>query len=275
MRQPSPSRRTPSSGQGVPTLVALAALALAAAPIAARHLGEPDLASVATSGVTVSLSASFCNGDGDCDPEENFGSCPADCDPAPEPDPEPAPEEERERHSASGRRSALLFPKATTTEADPDEPVIVAPEAGEVQPGTGPGPISSAPTPPVSARAERTGPEEASVSWSGAGGAFVRVLRGDDAFPTSPDEGGVVVYEGRGSGFVDGSAGRGLYSIFVRQPDGSYAPAVHAEAPAWVSGDPHGLSPDYVFETWWPLIPVFLILALLLWVFLRGKRRNS
>lgn len=163
--------------------------------------------------MTVSVTAEFCNLDLVCDPIENHIVCPSDCEPPPEPEPE-AEREESRRRSSSGAGSA--------GSAEPVTPsVIVEPERGSAS-SVWSSPADRAFSESFTVRVNERGAVE--FSWPPAGGT-VRVLRSEAGFPTSPWDGGVVVYEGDADGFEDEAVEPGKvyrYAVFYDAGDGVY-----------------------------------------------------
>lgn len=189
-------------------------------------------------GTIITVSASFCDGDLFCDPEENYTSCPMDCEAPPTPTPTSTP-------SGGGGRP----PSGYRTRVEQGNIVWINEIEGDLPEGPLPGldpvvefvedlvsgGISSLPDiriidPAIGLFSDtlrvsiNPGADEVSFDWL-APDRMVRILRDDGAFPTSPLDGGVVVYEGEGTGFRDTDIQPDrtyYYSLFVKGKDGKY-----------------------------------------------------
>jgi hypothetical protein len=188
-------------------------------------------------GTIITISASFCDGDLICDPEENYTSCPMDCEAPPTPTPTSTPRDDGRR--PSGYRTRVE--EGNIVRLDEIEGDLPEGEFG----GLGPvvefvedlvsGGISSIPdiriidpavglfsdTLRVSINATAN---TVSFDWL-ASGRMIRILRDGGAFPTTPLDGGIVVYEGDGTGFDDADIDPQhtyYYSLFVQGKDGEY-----------------------------------------------------
>jgi hypothetical protein len=205
--------------------IKLALLAFAAATIVPAAFVT---ASTASDGTDIDLEVYFCDGDLVCDPEENYGSCPSDC-ASPTPEPDPGPDED-DGGRPDGHRDVPVLIIPPNAGGSTSTVVTVTPEGIHQTEGQGPG-ISSYGIPdgdgPTFTSLDATIDERTNVvtiSWE-SDGSYVRILRSEEGFPTSPFEGGYVVYEGRGDEFVDYDIETGktyYYSIFKQGSDGAY-----------------------------------------------------
>lgn len=190
------------------------------------------------SGTIITVSASFCDGDLFCDPEENYTSCPMDCEAPPDPTPT-STQSDRGGRPPSGYRTRVEQGNIVwidEIEGDlPEGPLTGFEPVVEFVEDLVSGGISSMPDiriiDPVIGLFSDTlrvsinpTADEVSFDWL-APDRMVRILRDDGTFPTSPLEGGVVVYEGDGSGFRDTDIqpqNTYYYSLFVMGKDGNY-----------------------------------------------------
>ena len=198
------------------------------------HAAAGDTSSHST---IISVSASFCDADLFCDPEENYESCPSDCEAPPEPTPTTTPNDDGRTRRPTGYRTRVE--QGGIIYIDDIEKDIVVPGVDPivefVEDLVSPD-VSSEPDPritdPVLGLFSSTlrvsiNPvsDEVTFSWV-VPGRMVRVLRDESAFPSGPLDGGLVVYEGERNGFVDRDVHPGrtyYYSIFVRNAAGEYA----------------------------------------------------
>lgn len=189
-------------------------------------------------GTIITVSASFCDGDLICDPEENYMSCPMDCEAPPEPAPTSTPRDDGRRPTGYRTRvEAGGVVRLDEIEGDlPEgsftgfEPVV------EFVEDLVSGGVSSLPdiriTDPAIGLFSDTLrvsidsiTNQVSFNWL-ASGRMIRILRDDGTFPTTPLDGGVVVYEGDGASFTDSDVDPEqtyYYSLFVQGKDGAYS----------------------------------------------------
>lgn len=189
-------------------------------------------------GTIITVSASFCDGDLLCDPEENYTSCPTDCEAPPTPTPTSTPRDDGRR--PTGYRTRVE--EGNIVRLDEIEGDLPEGQFG----GFGPvvefvedlvsGGISSIPDVRVIDPAIGLFSDTLRVSINAAAnivsfdwlasGRMIRILRDDGAFPTTPLDGGIVVYEGDGTGFDDADIDPQhtyYYSLFVQGKNGEYA----------------------------------------------------
>jgi hypothetical protein len=190
-------------------------------------------------GTIITVSASFCDGDLLCDPEENYISCPIDCEAPPMPTTTPTSTPREDGRRPSGYKTRVE--QGNIVRLDEIEGDLPEGNMG----GFGPvvefvedlvtGGVSSIPDiriidPAIGLFSDTLrvsiDPTTNNVSFGWlASGRMVRILRDDGTFPTSPLDGGVVVYEGDGSSFSDANIdpqNTYYYSLFVRGKDGEY-----------------------------------------------------
>ncbi len=167
--------------------------------------------------MNVSVSAEFCNLDLVCDSIENHIVCPSDCEAPPEPVAEPERDEEGRRRSSSGRSGGGGGGGDVVA---PD--VVFAPEQGSAS-SVWSSPEDAAFSGRFSVSINGRGAVE--FSWPQLGGS-VRVLRAEgESFPTSPYDGGLVVYEGDAKGFEDRTVEPNQtyrYAVFYDSGGGTY-----------------------------------------------------
>jgi hypothetical protein len=190
-------------------------------------------------GTIITVSASFCDGDLLCDPEENYISCPTDCEAPPMPTTTPTSTPREDGRRPTGYKTRVE--QGNIVRLDEIESDLPEGSLG----GFGPvvefvedfvsGGVSSIPdiriTDPAIGLFSDTlrvsinpATDNVSFGWL-ASGRMVRILRDDGTFPTSPLDGGVVVYEGDGASFNDtdiNPQNTYYYSLFVQGKDGEY-----------------------------------------------------